>query len=890
MNFLKSSQSVKLFLVAIALMSIVVGCSSPSTDPDPQDPTNTATATRVPSPTGPSGIVLATQTPVPTATPDPTATPIPVASPTPVPPTSTSVPPTPTSTPVPTSTPTPTATPTIELGTLPDGVISAFTISETLDHQPTPTATPFPTASLPFEVPSPTPTSSADLKPYFGSGQPVRVRNPNGGPFVEKSDLVVDFFITNSGSTSVSGDYYIDLYIDDVIAQRWLGITLEPKTFAFVEGGTGLLDSIDLQPGEHEVKLVIDPTNLVPEASDGDNTYTTTFAWDGPEIPDPETGTRLPNLSLTGDTTGIIAAPFLGASTSGGLSTKGETWFTFTLLNDSPISIAEEFSLAVLFDDVLVYKADYSGLVGGSYISLDWDGLSDAVNVTPGTHTVKLIADVGGAVIESNENDNAAEVTLTWGTDDPILAPVPEPPLGAPIREVQVLPNLTGVTPYGWDASISASNESEQTAIGVDGEVWASGDTLVSFAIRNSSRVNSAESGSFDADLYLNNELIHTVRMESGEDAGSYWTESTVIPAGSVEPGSHLVTIVIDSDANILESNELDNSLGRWFEFLPGEPAIDDAEQFELTNEQLDDMLAPLTDPAFADHVRATVGSGSDSPDWIEQIDQAAKAGYYLATGRDLEAERIVVHLLPHDQFVAASYNACMTDYFLLSDPSYIATYEFCSDFGGEIGFKYRLNGKIHIYVDLGEAPINALGVYFHELGHALQDLENPEQNGAARTANMRGLFEAQAQIFEAAAFRAIEEYLGISLMRYPDYPVVRNEILFHLNNSASRSGSPEHVLGHNLLWHEVLTDTSGLGLGDELRSQKRLSSTSAKALFDYLVSLAPADIDAWSSIVLSNASAVGEFISISLSRLEQDLPVSVHGNPTLREPAFIVP
>ena len=286
-----------------------------------------------------------------------------------------------------------------------------------------------------------------DLQPFFGNGAPVRVRNPSGGPFVKNSDVLVDFFVTNGGSATISGDYFIDLYIDNVLAQRWSGITIQPNHFIFIEGGTGLLDSFQLQPGEHEVKLVIDPTNLIAEKSDGDNTYSTTFTWDGPAIPAPQPDDRLPNLSLVGASTGITAAPYSGASSSGGLSTKGETYFSFAVLNDSPVTIARDFNINVLFDGVIVYKAGYLGLVGGEYINLDWQDLASTIHVTPGEHTVKLVADPGGAIVESDESDNSVEVTLTWGTGDPIVTPDPAPLPVAPSRDGQTLPNLGGMRP-----------------------------------------------------------------------------------------------------------------------------------------------------------------------------------------------------------------------------------------------------------------------------------------------------------------------------------------------------------------------------------------------------------------------------------------------------------
>jgi hypothetical protein len=707
---------------------------------------------------------------------------------------------------------------------------------------------------------------------------------------VKNSDVVVDFFVTNSGSATISGEYFIDLYIDDVLAQRWPGITIAPNHFIFIEGGTGLLDSFQLQPGEHELKLVIDPTNLVPEKSDGDNTYATTFTWEGSAIPAPQPGDRLPNLSLVGGATGIIAAPYSGASSSGGLSTKGETHFTFAVLNDSPISITNDFNLNVLFDDVIVYKTGSSGLVGGEYTAFDWQGLASAIHVSPGEHTVKLVVDPGGAIVESDESDNSVEVTLTWGTDDPILAPDPAPLPAPPAREDQTLPNLGGITPHGWNAAITTSSAGSGSPLGVDSDLWVSVDTNISFAIRNNSRVTSTDSDQFEAQIFVDGVLLDSVLLLAGDDAGRLWTPSAMIPADSIEPGQHLVTLVIDAYDEIAEADETYNVLARWFEFQPDPVNTDPPETFVMSDEQLAALLAPLTTRAFVDQVRSTEGSGVITPDWTTEIQNIGKAGYYLLTGRDLDAEPIEMHLLPQDQFLIALISACMKDYFLLSGESYVSSFQTCSTDRGEVGFKYRRDGKLHVYIDLNESPINALGVFFHELGHTLQDLENPDQTGSTHTASLRGLFEAEAVIFEAAALRTIESYLGIDLMPFSDADVVRNEVQFILDNSRSFIGSAEHVLGHNLLWHEVLADTSGLNLEDELRANKRLSGSSAKALYDYLVSIDPADVEAWATIILSDGSRANEFVAISLSRLEVDLPITNWGNPKLREPTFLAP
>jgi hypothetical protein len=461
---------------------------------------------------------------------------------------------------------------------------------------------------------------------------------------------LVDFFVTNGGSASISGDYVIDLYIDDVVAQRWSGITIAPNHFIFIEGGTGLLDSFQLQPGEHEIKLVIDPTNLVPEKSDGDNTYTPTFTWEGPAIPAPQPDDRLPNLSLVDGEAGIIAAPYAGVSSSGGLPTKGETYFSFAVFNDSPITITRDFNINVLFDDVIVCKAGYSGLIGGEYIKFDWQGLASTIHVSPGEHTVKLIADPGGAIVESDESDNSFEVTLTWGTDEPIGAPDPAPLAVAPARPDQTLPNLGGMTPHGWNAAITASSAGSESPPGVDSELWLSVDTNISFAVRNNSRVASVDSDDFEAHIFVDGVFLDSVLLLAGNDGGSLWTQSVTIPAGTLEPGQHLVKMVIDANEEIAESDETDNELGRWFEFLPDPVNTDPPEVFVLSDEQLAALLAPLTTRAFVDQVRPTDGSGALTTDWTDEIQNIGKAGYYLLTGRDLDAESIVMHLLPDDQ------------------------------------------------------------------------------------------------------------------------------------------------------------------------------------------------------------------------------------------------
>ncbi|MCI0851998.1 MAG: hypothetical protein J4O01_08070, partial [Chloroflexi bacterium] len=155
---------------------------------------------------------------------------------------------------------------------------------------------------------------------------------------------------------------------------------------------------------------------------------------------------------------------------------------------------------------------------------------------------------------------------------------------------------------------------------------------------------------------------------------------------------------------------------------------------------------------------------------------------------------------------------------------------------------------------------------------------------------NVRALLEAQAQLFEAAALRAIEEHSGISLMRFPDVAPMRSSASFILDNTNSLSGSADHSLGYKMLWMETLANTSGLGTNTELVNDRRLSSSTAKALYDFLVAMQPSRVEGWVIGIFSVSTRADRFMAISLSRLEADLATADYGNPGLQETAFLVP
>ena len=74
--------------------------------------------------------------------------------------------------------------------------------------------------------------------------------------------------------------YFVDLYFDDVVINRWTGITLARGGGASLIDWTNLSANVIPTPGVHVLKLVLDSTNLIEEADETDNTYELEVVWE----------------------------------------------------------------------------------------------------------------------------------------------------------------------------------------------------------------------------------------------------------------------------------------------------------------------------------------------------------------------------------------------------------------------------------------------------------------------------------------------------------------------------------------------------------------------------------------------------------------------------------
>ncbi len=741
----------------------------------------------------------------------------------------------------------------------------------------------------PFPTPTPLGQSLANLAFDEGSlgflieGQTVELSHSPA------DDLLVSWQIVNNSPFRIEQTFTIELRMDDLVLAQWVVEGLNTRTFLFASQVAGLFSGFEIPAGTYRLSIVIDPRGDVHENIEHDNSRETFVTIVGdPDTPDlaPE---FLPNLlpsPVFGKSESIFASSHVGDPLSGKLSVDEAAFVAFGITNDSIQFVDRRVEVDLYFDDKLARRVTWSDIGAKQRLPFGVDDLRDMVEITPGPHTLRLVVDPLNRIRESDETDNEHFIELVWGSGEP--PPAAEPfVLEPPEREPLTRANLKPFRPFGWDSGITASLGDDMLEPGQDGWLEASKATRIDFAFTNASRFSLPLTNQLAADVLINGQFIERRTFNSGaSNVGETWEGEISLPADAVVPGQHLVRIVLDPEGLFEELNESDNIFEREFTWHDSPQPVGN-EAFSMTDAEIEAAFAPIFG-GMRQETRSARVPDSGARDWTPEVIEAGRAAYYLLTGRDVDEEGYVLNFLDPDVYDAESTATCMSFWITLTLSEYRDTFDFCTIERGDIGFKTRANGQIHLFMDMGLSPLDALGTYLHELGHALQDLRNPHQTDLPWDLNLRGMFEAQAQIFEAAGWRAIEEHMGQQLGLYPDVTPARDqfEFIFELR----RDRGTEHDLGYRLLWVEALSDSGDLGLDEILRTEGKLDSSSAMALFDKLVNMPAGNVEAWVAEHLKRTDLMDEFEQIASQRFVADLPPEETGHPALQDATWTAP
>jgi hypothetical protein len=764
---------------------------------------------------------------------------------------------------------------------------------------PGPTATPTPTPT-PRPTPTPQPTLAPDDRPQTGANlRPLNQDWPvpaavspvaasrTGGAVQAQGPVYVRWAVENAGAEALDAPFHVDIYVDEVFVNRWAGSQVRAGGWVQVEGWDGLPGALRLTPGTHTLRLVADPLNLVRETDETDNVYETTFTVEGEPAPRPTAG-RMPDLVVgTPDEwdVSVVLTSYPGQDTRPGpLSVDVATVVRYGLHNQGPVSVLDGPVVHVYVDGALVRRDDWTWLLAGSWLeSKAWDGLLSTLRVAPGEHTVRIVADPGDLVAEANETNNEVTVTALWGSGPVPAAPLeplpPEPTAPAPLT----LPNLVPAWRYGTGGPITASTLRDTDTAD---PLVAGGPAYLDLAVEN---VSAVTAGGFSMALYLDGALVNTERFANRLRPGFVsWVNDWAGLSGANGPaaGAHTLRLVVDPENEVAEANETDNVFEMTLTWHATTPPASTPTTY--TTAQLDALLAGLAEAL--DDQRPVLGEGGSGR--TADALRYAEAAYYLLTGRSLAAEPIDVRL-----FDRAGYEAWV-DLLYADDFATAAPSEYPEVLARREkmkrenpAFKSRHLGRISVAVDAERPFDDVLDSLAHELGHALQDLENPGQTEAPDTAAMSGLHEAQAQVFQRAWWLRVEERTGLRVMRYPAHAGFSELARHWLDGYYADQQTSEHALGYLLAWAAALADVPLIPLNNQLREQGALDADGAQELFAHLVALDPSIVDAYVAERIAIFEQMRPLVEqLVLGRLEHGLAPADEGAVYLRAPALLVP
>ena len=231
------------------------------------------------------------------------------------------------------------------------------------------------------------------------------------------------------------------------------------------------------------------------------------------------------------------------------------------------------------------------------------------------------------------------------------------------------------------------------------------------------------------------------------------------------------------------------------------------------------------------------------------------EAGYYLLTGTTPHKEGWVPRIFSKEEYETLIDECCGGDFVLKNQ-----VLGWCCLEGPE-GLELIIRG---------DQPLSSVILTLaHESGHARQRFLNPDQSTAGNDTNIGAIREAEAFAFEVALVRALGEYTGANISRFPDWPSVRSFIDRWTVSLREKMDdlTQEHDRGNHLLWLAVLNAPSLLELQRELEASWILSSKSLFRVHSRLVALPALVVDSYVADLFAGSRDIDNVSRGSISR-----------------------
>ncbi len=796
------------------------------------------------------------------------------------------------STPLPS--PEPTATKTAAPIKTPNVSPQARTFSSTISHPETnPTVVnPTPTSTI---TPNLSEDEKANLSPYIPLGWESQLvlsnlqGTKNDTELTVDSEVFVNWAVANASAANIEQVFFVDLLFDGITIARWRNEGLPSNSIVSIDAWHRLPMLTSITPGVHKLTLIIDPTDLVEETNENDNLIVKDFVWLSSNLSNPTEAKneRLPDLAPftpKGWSNPIVTSVDADMVIESTLSITIPTHIFAGFTNIGKASIGDAIWSHIYIDDILVDIQMTPGLLTKDSIGrLKIIDLATKINITPGTHTLKLVIDPSNLIIESDETNNIFKKQFTW-LENAALREFTKTPTSKVIYPKPLkLPNLTPAWQFGWDGPIIVSNK---TGTFRDQQPVLGTTNYIDLVVRNRSII--PVTGPIQIDLYFDDIKLESFVFylnSSPKKISLIEDWAGIEDLVGISKGEHTLKMIIDPKNLIAEADESDNIFEKT---LVWSDKISEAPSGEIYSEQrLNEMLADLQN--LLEQKSPTFDSKHD---YRESVLRIAEAGYFLLTGKNIWDERLKIMLLSRKNYLNW-INEDFKDTFAINEAShYPEIFDQRESIKRQaLGFKMRKHGEVLIVIDSSQHIVEAINSLAHELGHAVQDFDNPSQSGVEQTYYLKVLQEAQAQQFQRAFWLKIEQFIGTKLLSYPDIIPFQRFMFEQIQGGLDKTVSDEHWVGLFVQWTAILRDKDLKDLKNQLLSYGYLDGDSSKYFFDFLVSMSPSQVEEYVKPLLNiTVLELESILGFGLGRLEEQLEIKVEGPAELRLIGLLMP
>jgi len=313
----------------------------------------------------------------------------------------------------------------------------------------------------------------------------------------DKDDLLLNFTVKNQGM-GAAGTSQLYIYIDGrLYGSTAVNALVAGKSFS----GSYTIAGNTLACGAHRIRLVADGAGTVAETDNNNNGYTRSVT----VKPASEANLQVTLFSMPGE-----------------VDQHTSVDIKFTVRNIGS-GMAEASSLYIYADGVKIGECAVDSIASGS----SYSGTCSiaAGTLARGSHRIRLVADGGNEIMETNENDNGYTRTV-------------------------VVSDLPDLSVYKFSAA---------------GSISSSQDLVLNYSIKNSGRGMAEASGLY---IYADGVRIGSCSVNSIA-SGSTCSGSYTIAAGTLAAGAHRIRLVADGSGVLAESNENNNGYTRSVNIVP---------------------------------------------------------------------------------------------------------------------------------------------------------------------------------------------------------------------------------------------------------------------------------------------------------------------------------